>query len=96
MAVRDTILTDGKLEQEVWQKLELDKYNIGTDDAKACFAAVNFIMTNSCKYQVEISALFRELEQLGLPSEHSQKLCDILSESGDEIRMHIETNRDST
>ena len=39
----------------------------GASDAKACIAALHFLVSNSAKFDVEDFTLTRELQQLGLP-----------------------------
>lgn len=74
-SVRDTILNDGQFDSKLWPQLNLDDEKFDIDDARACFGAMHFIITNSCLYGVEGELLRLELEQSGLPSGHSQYLC---------------------
>lgn len=62
----------------LFDKLELDDEKFDLDDARACFAAVDFIMSNARLYGTSSDILSTELEQLGLPSEHSQSLCSLM------------------
>uniref|UniRef100_A0A7I4CEH2 Uncharacterized protein n=1 Tax=Physcomitrium patens TaxID=3218 RepID=A0A7I4CEH2_PHYPA len=39
----------------------------GVSDAKACIAALHFMVSNAAKFDVEDHTLTRELQQLGLP-----------------------------
>lgn len=39
----------------------------GVSDAKACIAALHFLVSNSAKFDVDDFTLTRELQQLGLP-----------------------------
>merc|ERR1712167_302725 len=48
------------------------KYTVS--DVKASVAAIRFIFTNAVKYDVEEQVLKHELQQLGLPKEHSDAL----------------------
>ncbi|XP_019630590.1 PREDICTED: COMM domain-containing protein 4-like [Branchiostoma belcheri] len=55
-------------------KLTADaKYEAG--DVKASIAALSFILCSAAKYQVDGDSLSNELQQLGLPKEHSSSLC---------------------
>nr|AAQ20037.1 hypothetical protein FLJ20452 [Branchiostoma belcheri tsingtauense] len=55
-------------------KLTADaKYEAG--DVKASIAALSFILSSAAKYQVDGDSLSNELQQLGLPKEHSSSLC---------------------
>jgi hypothetical protein len=46
-------------------------------DVKAALAAVNFLLDNATRYDVERSVLGIETEQLGLPKETSLALLEI-------------------
>ncbi|XP_070547188.1 COMM domain-containing protein 4-like [Ptychodera flava] len=49
------------------------KYEIG--DVKGAIAALSFILTSAAKNNVDGDSLSNELQQLGLPKEHSVALC---------------------
>ncbi|XP_068082179.1 COMM domain-containing protein 4 isoform X2 [Anabrus simplex] len=67
------------LDYEKVKKLTADaRFEIG--DAKAAVAALTFIMTSSAQHGVDEEALNSELQQLGLPREHSLALCRVYSE----------------
>lgn len=88
-SVRDTILADGQFDDELFAALGLDEEYFDIDDARACFAAINYIISNSCLYQVTSECLRNELEQLGLPGEHCECLCGIMDKSLDELKEHL-------
>lgn len=67
-------------EMDFLDKLHLDD-SFDVDDARACFGALNYIMTNACTYQVPSRQLNVELEQLGLASEHCALVCKVLEEN---------------
>eukprot|EP00753_Platysulcus_tardus_P020980 PLAT8541.1.p3 GENE.PLAT8541.1~~PLAT8541.1.p3 ORF type:complete len:226 (+),score=118.92 PLAT8541.1:38-715(+) len=48
---------------------------LSASDVKAAIAALNFILSNAVKYNVEDSTLSLELQQLGLPREHSEAIA---------------------
>lgn len=82
--VQETIFAGGNLEEtKFFDRLQelggSNKAQLDIDDVRACFAAVNYIMTNSVVYQVSSKQIHDELEQLGLPSEHSSALCDLMN-----------------
>ncbi|XP_064645377.1 COMM domain-containing protein 4-like [Lineus longissimus] len=67
-------LLGGKMDYEKVHKLTADaKFESG--DIKASVAALNFILSNAAKYSVSGDVLSNELQQLGLPKEHSTALC---------------------
>lgn len=49
------------------------KYDLS--DVKASIAALSFILSSAAKYRVDGDSLSNELQQLGLPKEHSVALC---------------------
>lgn len=56
------------------EKLTSDaKYDLS--DVKASIAAVSFVLSSAAKYSVDGDSLSNELQQLGLPKEHSVALC---------------------
>jgi len=60
-----------------WDKISklVKDANLERSDVKAAIAALNFIISNSAKYNVDDATLSNELRQLGLPKEH----CDALA-----------------
>ena len=56
------------------EKLTADaKYDLS--DVKASIAALSFVFSSAAKYRVDGDSLSNELQQLGLPKEHSVALC---------------------
>lgn len=75
-SVRERLVIDNKqFDDGLFDKLKLDDL-FDIDDARACFAAVNYIISNAFLYRVDPSLLGIELEQLGLPNEHCKLLCN--------------------
>jgi len=67
-------LLGDSIDYEKVYKLTADaKYDTG--DVKASIAALNFILSSAAKYNVDGESLSNELQQLGLPKEHSAALC---------------------
>lgn len=60
------------------------KYEIG--DVKASIAALTFILSSAVKHNIDGEALSSELQQLGLPKEHSSALCKTYEGKRDEVR----------
>lgn len=67
-------LIDGAFDYDKVLKLTADS-SLGISDVKACIAAVHFFITNAAKFDVDENTLSKELQQLGLPKEHSDSLC---------------------
>ncbi|XP_032683679.1 COMM domain-containing protein 4 [Odontomachus brunneus] len=63
-------LTEGELNEEKVKKITQDA-NLDIGDAKAMVAALELIFTSSARYSVSAADLNSELQQLGLPREHS-------------------------
>jgi hypothetical protein len=74
------------------EKLTSDaKYELG--DIKATMAALSFILSSAARYTVDGDSLANELQQLGLPKEHSVSLCKLY---GDNLSKLQETFLDKT
>jgi len=56
------------------------------DDAMAVVAAIHFILSSATRYDVAEDVLSRELQQLGLPREHTEALVKVQVES----RAHLQ------
>ncbi|GFN98011.1 comm domain-containing protein 4 [Plakobranchus ocellatus] len=52
-----------------------------TGDIKASIAALSFILSSAAKYDVDADTLSNELQQLGLPKEHTTSLCKSYSDA---------------
>ena len=60
-------------------------------DVKAALAAVNFLLDNATRYDVERSVLGIETEQLGLPKETSLALLEIFFKNKEDIVQNYRT-----
>ena len=70
------------------EKLTSDaKYDIG--DIKASVAGLQFIITSAAKHGVNGETLSNELQQLGLPKEHSTTLCKSYESKLSEIHANL-------
>lgn len=88
--VKETIIADGFLdEKEFFTSLELDEEKFDIDDARACFGAINYIITSACNHKITSQLLSNELLQLGLPTDHTSLLCDIIDENLLKIKEHL-------
>eukprot|EP01137_Pigoraptor_chileana_P034229 Opistho-2@26465 len=82
-------IVGGHIDYDKVFKLTADaKYE--ASDIKASLAALLFILTSAAKYSVDSESLSNELQQLGLPKEHSGSLCrsyaDSLAQLQDTLR----------
>ncbi|KAG1678120.1 COMM domain-containing protein 4 [Nymphon striatum] len=58
-------------------------------DVKACIAALSFILSSAAKYNIEDETLSNELQQLGLPKEHSTSLCKAYADKFVLLQNHL-------
>lgn len=63
-------ISEGVFDYENALKITTDA-SLGVSDAKACIAALHFMVSNAAKFDVEDHTLTRELQQLGLPKGHT-------------------------
>merc|ERR1712072_362262 len=66
--------------------------NYSVSDVKASMAAIRFIVSNAVKYDVEEGVLKHELQQLGLPKEHSDALGRPYRDQQDTLRHSFSEN----
>ncbi|XP_075222265.1 COMM domain-containing protein 4 [Lycorma delicatula] len=66
------------------KKLTADA-KLDLEDMKASIMALVFILESSARYGVSESALSNELQQIGLPREHSQAICKVYCEHSSAI-----------
>jgi len=55
-------------------------------DTKAAIAELDFIFQNAVKYEIDESILKNELQQLGLPKEHSEMVAKLFRENFDNLK----------
>eukprot|EP00250_Pteridium_aquilinum_P007201 c16974_g1_i1 orf=127-684(-) len=63
--------------------------SVGASDLKACVALVHFIVTSAAKFNLNEDILSKELQQLGLPKEHSNALCVPFHDKKDELQAKL-------
>lgn len=82
-----------KLNIESRQEEKLQETFAKTDKAeiKSGFACIRFLLINAARYHVDEATFSAELQQLGLPAEHSNALCRVYFAS-DLIAYLEETN----
>ncbi|XP_012223151.1 COMM domain-containing protein 4 isoform X2 [Linepithema humile] len=69
-------LAEGELDEEKVKKITQDA-KLDASDGKAMVAALELIFTSSARYGVSAADLSSELQQLGLPREHSTAVARI-------------------
>ncbi|XP_033215817.1 COMM domain-containing protein 4 [Belonocnema kinseyi] len=77
-------LTEGEFDEEKVKKLTQDA-KLELSDAKAIVAALELIFTSSARYGVSVADLSSELQQLGLPREHSAAVARLYTDNSPQI-----------
>ncbi|KAF5286117.1 hypothetical protein FQA39_LY16400 [Lamprigera yunnana] len=73
-------LLDSSLEIVKAEKIFNDSRLDADVDLKACVACISYIISSTIRYNCDHAALFSELQQLGLPREHSLSLKKVVAE----------------
>ncbi|XP_056647755.1 COMM domain-containing protein 4 [Diorhabda carinulata] len=73
-------LINPPLDMEKANKLFAETKLDGYFDLKACIACISYILTSTIRFNCDSSALQSELQQLGLPREHSTSLKRIIDD----------------
>jgi len=78
----------GGMDYDKVHKLTADaKFEAG--DIKASIAALTFILACAAKHDVDATTLAHELQQLGLPKEHTNSLCKSYSDAQSKLQEHF-------
>lgn len=59
---------------------------------KSAVACIRFILINATRFEADDGTLSAELEQLGLPKEHSTALCRVFSDKCNDIKQYLLDN----
>jgi len=78
-------LLGGSIEYEKVEKFVQDA-KLSTSDIRALLAALQFIISNAAKYDVDDTVLGNELAQLGMPKEHCDALCKPYKDNKEKLR----------
>ncbi|CAF0776949.1 unnamed protein product [Brachionus calyciflorus] len=78
--VAQSIVTNEQLENEKLEKLANDS-KLEINDIKACVALIEFVLKCSTKHSCNGETLSSELQQLGLPKEHSTSICKVFDDN---------------
>ncbi|XP_054167357.1 COMM domain-containing protein 4-like [Oppia nitens] len=66
---------------KIGSEAKLDSHHI-----RGIVSAIQFIFMSSSKYSTDCDTLSNELQQLGLPKEHSSALCKVYSENEERLQ----------
>jgi len=87
-SIKVKLLCTQVVKEILGESIDYDKVNKLTSDAKfeqndvkASIAALHYILCSAGKYGVEGETLSNELQQLGLPKEHSGSICKAYSDN---------------
>jgi hypothetical protein len=75
---------NGGIDYSKLQKLATG--TIGEGDVQAAVAALHFVLMGAAKHDVEDSVLAKEVEQLGVPKEHSDAVCKPYAKDKEALR----------
>lgn len=78
---------DGSIDYGKVQKLATG--TIGEGDVQAAVAALHFLLMGAAKHDVEEVQLAKELEQLGVPKEHSDAVCKPYAKDKEALRAEL-------
>nr|XP_009861974.1 COMM domain-containing protein 4-like [Ciona intestinalis] len=78
-------MNEGKLDFEKVEKITLDA-KLGVGGVKASVAGLEFILSSATKHDIGWETLLDELQQLGLPKEHSVALCKSFERNVESLR----------
>lgn len=56
------------------------------EEVRACIAALDFIFVSAARYDTTPDVVSNELQQLGLPKEHSSSLCKVYSDNSTKLK----------
>lgn len=74
--VSNSLITKEEIEREKLEKLANDS-KLENNDIKACVALLEFVLKCSARNNCNGEILSSELQQLGLPKEHSTSICKV-------------------
>ncbi|XP_034950830.1 COMM domain-containing protein 4 [Chelonus insularis] len=86
--IAKSILDDNKLEEDKVKKLTQDA-KIDTDELKGIIVALKTIFTYSARYGANSDDLSSELQQLGLPREHSIAIGRVHTDNHQQIHDYL-------
>lgn len=59
---------------------------------KAAMSCIRFLLVNATRFQTDETTFSTELQQLGLPSEHSAAICRVFKDQSNQIQEHLIKN----
>ena len=86
-----SIVSNEQLENEKLEKLSTDA-KLEINDIKSCVALIEFILKCSAKHSCNGDTLSSELQQLGLPKEHSTSICKVYDENQNKLETFLKNS----
>ena len=83
--VATSLIVGEELKTDKITKLANDS-KLEVNDIKACISLIEFILSSGAKYNINSETLSSELQQLGLPKEHSTSICKVYNDKHDGLR----------
>lgn len=59
---------------------------------KSAISCIRFLLVNAARFQTNETTFSTELQQLGLPTEHSAAICRVFKEQSEKIQDHLTKN----
>lgn len=91
-----TLVANSVVSEEVIKLERIEKFandsKLVLNDIKACISLIEFILTSGAKNQVVGDVLSSELQQLGMPKEHSTSLCRVYNEKYADLDLMLKNN----
>lgn len=56
---------------------------------KAAMSCIRFLLVNATRFQTDETTFSTELQQLGLPSEHSAAICRVFKDQSSKLQEHL-------
>jgi hypothetical protein len=63
---------------------------LNRDEIQSAFAAVHFIFTSACKFDVSSNVLSEEIAQLGIPQENAVSLGKVYAENFSAMNLELQ------
>lgn len=83
MLLKKSYFQEEKL-KDIFSSTSTDKNN-----HKSAVASLRFLIVSTVQHNAAVEIFGAELEQLGLPKEHSTAVCRVVSEHSEKIRDHL-------
>lgn len=59
---------------------------------KSAMSCIRFLLVNAARFQTDESTFSTELQQLGVPAEHSNAICRVYSEHASNVKGYLTKN----